>query len=56
MIRAEAAADANDLMGAAGFVKQLRDAAFLESRFDRLWEILSQETHHIVTAFRKGKK
>ncbi len=37
-------------------VKQLRDAAFLESRFDRLWEILSQETHHIVTAFRKGKK
>ncbi len=37
-------------------VKQLREAAFLESRFDRLWEILSQETHHIVTAFRKGKK
>ncbi|MBV1908641.1 MAG: hypothetical protein KUG78_04930 [Kangiellaceae bacterium] len=37
-------------------VKQLREAAFLESRYDRLWEILSQETHHIVTAFRKGKK
>jgi len=37
-------------------VKQLREAAFLESRFDRLWEILSQETHHIVKAFRKGKK
>lgn len=36
-------------------VKQLREAAFLESRFDRLWEVLSQETHHIVTAFRKGK-
>ncbi len=36
--------------------KQLRDAVFLESRFDRLWEILSQETHHIVTAFRKNKK
>ncbi len=37
-------------------VKQLRDAAFLETRFDRLWEILSRETHHIVKAFRKGKK
>lgn len=37
-------------------VKQLRDAAFLESRFDRLWEILSQETHHVIEAFRKGKK
>ncbi len=37
-------------------VKQLREAVFLEARFDRLWEILSQETHHIVKAFRKGKK
>jgi len=37
-------------------VKQLREAAFLESRFDRLWEILSQETHGIVSAFRKSKK
>ncbi|TQV86459.1 hypothetical protein [Aliikangiella coralliicola] len=37
-------------------VKQLREAAFLESRFDRCWEILSQETHHIVSAFRKSKK
>jgi len=37
-------------------VKQLRDAAFLESRYDRVWEILSQETHHVVAAFRKGKK
>jgi len=37
-------------------VKQLREAAFLESRFDRLWEILSQETHHIVATFRKSKK
>ncbi len=37
-------------------VKQLRDAAFLESRYDRVWEILSQETHHIVEAFRRTKK
>jgi len=37
-------------------VKQLRDAAFLETRFDRLWEILSQETHGVVSAFRKSKK
>lgn len=37
-------------------VKQLRDAAFLETRFERLWEILSQETHHIVAAYRKSKK
>ncbi len=37
-------------------IKQLRDAAFLESRFDRLWEILSQETHSVVKAFRKSKK
>lgn len=36
-------------------VKQLREAAFLESRFDRCWEILSNETHHIVSAFRKQK-
>lgn len=36
--------------------KQLREAAFLESRFDRCWEILSKETHHIVSAFRKSKK
>ncbi len=36
--------------------KQLREAAFLESRYDRCWEILSQETHHIVSAFRKSKK
>ena len=35
--------------------KQLREAAFLETRFDRCWEILSKETHHIVSAFRKGK-
>ncbi len=37
-------------------IKQLREAAFLESRYDRVWEILSQETHHVVAAFRKGKK
>ena len=37
-------------------VKQLREAAFLETRFDRLWEILSRETHGIVSAYRKSKK
>lgn len=39
-----------------GFIslKQLREAAFLETRFDRCWEILSSQTHHIVSAFRKG--
>ncbi len=37
-------------------VKQLREAGFLESRFDRCWEMLSQESHHIVSAFRKSKK
>lgn len=36
-------------------VKQLRDAAFLETRFDRCWEILSQESSHIVEAYRKSK-
>jgi len=37
-------------------VKQLREAAFLETRFDRLWEILSQETHGVVSAYRKSKQ
>jgi len=37
-------------------VKQLREAAFLETRYDRVWEILSQETHHVVAAFRRGRK
>jgi hypothetical protein len=37
-------------------VKQLREAAFLETRYDRIWEILSQETHHVVAAFRRSKK
>jgi|GEM_PF-2361790 len=36
--------------------KQLREAAFLGSRFDRCWEMLSNETHHIVEAYRKSKK
>ena len=36
-------------------VKQLREASFLESRFDRCWEILSRESHHIVAAYRKSK-
>ena len=37
-------------------VKQLRDASFLETRYDRLWNILTEETRHIIEAFRKGKK
>jgi len=37
-------------------VKQLREATFLETRYDRIWEILSQETHHVVAAFRRSKK
>ena len=37
-------------------VKQLREAVFLDTRYDRVWEILSQETHHVVAAFRKGNK
>jgi hypothetical protein len=37
-------------------VKQLRDASFLESRYDRLWSILAEETSHIIEAFRKRKK
>lgn len=37
-------------------VKQLREAAFLGTRFERCWEILSQESEHIVSAFRKSKK
>ena len=37
-------------------VKQLRAAAFSETRFDRLWEILNRETYHVVKTFRKGKK
>ena len=37
-------------------VKQMREASFMETRFERLWEILSQETHHVVKAFRKNKK
>ncbi len=39
----------------AGFItfKQLREAAFQGTRFDRLWDILSEETRHIVNAYRK---
>lgn len=36
--------------------KQLREAAFRGTRFDKCWDILSEETNHIVTAFRKSKK
>lgn len=38
-----------------GFItlKQLREAAFQGTRFDRLWDILSEETRHIVNAYRK---
>jgi len=36
--------------------KQLREAAFKETRFERCWEILAEETSHIVNAFRKAKK
>lgn len=34
-------------------VRQLREAAFLGTRFDKLWDILSEETRHIVDAYRK---
>ncbi|MDQ7050883.1 MAG: hypothetical protein Q9M92_15670 [Enterobacterales bacterium] len=37
-------------------VRQLREAAFLGSRFDRLWDVLTEETSHVIKAFRKGKK
>ncbi|MGX5174451.1 hypothetical protein ACUR5C_10575 [Aliikangiella sp. IMCC44653] len=37
-------------------VKQLREAKFLGTRFDRCWEILSVESSHTVTAYRKAKK
>ncbi len=35
--------------------KLLREGAFLGSRYDRCWEILSQASSHIVSAFRKSK-
>jgi hypothetical protein len=37
-------------------IKQIREAAFKGNRFDRLWDILSEETHRIVESFRKSKK
>ncbi|MET1253514.1 hypothetical protein [Aliikangiella maris] len=45
------------LLGEPKFItsKLLREAAFLESRFDRCWEILSQESQHVVSAYRKSK-
>ena len=36
--------------------KNIRQAEFLGTRFDKLWELLTKETQHIVDAFRKGKK
>jgi len=36
-------------------VKQLREATFKGNRFERCWDILSEETKHIVSAFRKSK-
>ncbi|WP_196138429.1 hypothetical protein [Aliikangiella sp. G2MR2-5] len=37
-------------------IKLLREAKFKETRFDRLWDVLSDETSHIVSAYRKSKK
>lgn len=36
--------------------RHIRENAFVGSRFDKLWELLTKETQHIVDAFRKGKK
>lgn len=34
-------------------VRQLREAAFMGTRFDRLWDILADEARHVVDAYRK---
>lgn len=36
--------------------KQLREAEFKESRFDKCWNILSDEAQHIISGFRNAKK
>ncbi len=36
-------------------VKQLREAAFKGNRFEKCWDILSEETAHVVEAYRKSK-
>ena len=36
--------------------KHIRQSEFVGSRFDKLWELLTKETQHIVDAFRKTKK
>ena len=36
--------------------KHIRQKEFVGTRFDKLWELLSVETQHVVDAFRKGKK
>ncbi|MFT6733093.1 MAG: hypothetical protein ACJAS9_001278 [Polaribacter sp.] len=36
--------------------KNIRENAFVGSRFDKIWEILTQETQHVVDTFRKSKK
>jgi len=36
-------------------VKQLREEAFKGSRYEKCWDILSDETSHIISAYRKSK-
>lgn len=37
-------------------VKQLREASFKGNRFEKCWDILSDETRHIVTSYRNSSK
>lgn len=36
-------------------IKQMREAAFKGTRFDRCWDILSTESEHTISAYRKSK-
>jgi len=36
-------------------VKHMREAPFRGPRFDKFWDLLADETDHIVSAFRKSK-
>lgn len=36
-------------------VKQMREAAFKGTRYDRYWDLLSDETNHVIEAYRKSK-
>ncbi|PHS15298.1 MAG: hypothetical protein COA86_13840 [Kangiella sp.] len=36
--------------------KNIRENAFVGTRFDKMWDLLTKETQHIVDAFRKSKK